>query len=304
MKAKTALFGAIVLLAVAGRAQQTTAAAPAVMPLSLDEAVRRGLANGEETRISASRIADARQQVRIAQSAAWPQVTTQVSYGRTIYTPFDFSSFPLPAGVVFPFGQKNTWNASLNVNQLLFDGGIVRSGIAIAKQAALIADARGVEDRAQVELGIIEAYYGAVLAERSADIMEATEEQLDAQLNHVKLLNQAGNASDLEVLRVTVLRENVEPQRIEVLNSRDLALLNLKRIINLDVPIRLTDGLAVATLRRLDDAEIDEMLRQSIDHRGVIHAAERGVAVLEEQVRITQAAFLPAVAFNLRLNEQ
>jgi outer membrane protein len=296
----------IVYVGVLSVAHPTLAADTTPVSLSIADAIRRGEENGEETKIADSVIAEANDQLRVARSAALPGISTQATYLRTIRTPFDLSAFPLPAGVKLPFGQKNTWNGGIDISQPIYTGGAIRAGIAVADESMLSAKARAVETRAKLELDIIEAYYNAVLAERSAGIIAATEEQLDAQLRQVKLLNQAGNASDLEVLRVSVSRENVEPQRVAVMNGRDLALLNLKRLVNIDsrTEIKLTDGLSQRAYRLLSRDEVEELVSRAVERRAVIEAARQGVAILEQQVRLAQATQRPNVAASLHLGQQ
>lgn len=298
--------GLAAILCLALAATTVAATADDATSLSLTDAIRRGLETGEESRIASSRVTEAEEQLRVARSALLPDVAAQLTYARTIRTPFDMSAFPLPPGVSLPFGQKNTWSGGLNINQLVYTGGQVTGGIRIARELVSSAVAQSAEDRSRLELEIVESYYGTVLADRAAAIVEATVTQIGAQLDHVKLLHEAGNASDLEVLRVSVARENLEPERVQSANARALAMLNLKRLVNIDpgVEVHLSDGLGAGQFARVATRDVDVLVSRAIERRAALEAARRGLAVFEEQARLADAAFRPQVALSLHFGGQ
>lgn len=103
---------------------------------------------------------------------------------------------------------------------------------------------------------------------------------------------QQGTASDFDVLRARVERDNLEPPIIEAQNVRRLAELELKRLINVPaeqpvVPTTELDLAAVAIDR--------EALRAALDDRPALRSLDAVIAAREGAVRIAKAARLPSV---------
>jgi outer membrane protein len=119
--------------------------------------------------------------------------------------------------------------------------------------------------------------------------------QADTFLVQQRLRQQAGVASDLDLLRAEVAAENLRPQAIGARNAASLATLDLKRLIDLplDRPVRLTTPLAVPSAQQLATPQVDP--RQLLARRAAVQAAERQVAIREQQVRIARGGYLPSV---------
>ena len=73
--------------------------------------------------------------------------------------------------------------------------------------------------------------------------------QAESFLNQERLRLEAGYASDLDVMRAEVALENLRPELVQARNALELALLDLKRLVNLPLaqPVRLTTPLEVPT---------------------------------------------------------
>ncbi|HEX7090299.1 MAG TPA: TolC family protein [Longimicrobiales bacterium] len=320
-------------------------AAAAGTPLSLQDALSRALEQSEEVRLAAARVDEVRAQAKSARSAALPQVNAQLAYTRTLRSVFqNVGGFTLPDSLRFepdpnqpleervryledrtpnaalgalgalfsdlPFGNENTWIAGLSVSQPVFTGGRISSAISAAESAAEAARAGLEETRADVALEVKRAYYDALLASRSAEIVELSAELAREHLEQVRLRLEAGRASELEALRAEVELENLMPQLVQARNQRDVAMLNLKRLINLpaDADIVLTTELDAQTSNGTDLVAIElptpEQAEELLRRRAAVRAAQEQVAMREEQVDIARAAYLPTIALTGNLTRQ
>lgn len=318
---------------------RTTAASDSLR-LSLRDALRRGLADAEEIHLADATIEDARQQVAAAKSGLFPKIDARLSYQRTIRTPINTGGgFSLPDSLQFrpdslgsildrlryleqntpnaglgalgslfdglPFGQANTYVGTLSLSQTLFDPSLF-SGIKIAKDFEEAAGAQASEQRLDLGLSIIEAYLDAVLADRQAGIVAFSAIQLGDQAEQVRLIRAAGNASDLDVLRVEVDLQNIEPQRVAALNARDVALLNLKRLINVSAsqPVVLTELLASDGFQPVPEAVTNELANAALSRRGSVLARELEVKIRGEQIGLARGAYFPRVTASANFGKQ
>ncbi len=320
------------------------AADTAGQPLSLEAALARALDRSEEVRGARAQVKYASAQVGTARASALPQVNTQLAFTRLLRSVYQGVGFTLPDSLKFepnpdaslaervkyledktpnaalgalgdifgnlPFGRPNTWVAGLTVAQPIFAGGRIRAGIDMAEDAADAARASLEEARGDVAQQVKQAYYDAVLAGRSATIMEESVELARRHLAEVKLREDAGRASELDTLRAAVDLENLVPQLVQARNARDLALLNLKRLVNLpaDGQLRLTTELQATTADGTSVASLELPTLQAasprLARRATVVAAEKQISVRRAQVSIARAAYLPTVALTGNLNRQ
>jgi outer membrane protein TolC len=294
---------AILVLAPPPTARAQESGSPDTLALTLAAAVDRGVSLSEEVRWARAGRLIADGQVTQVRAGALPQVTSALGYNRTLASIFDDFVMAPPAddeedpglGDLFgdlPFGRPNTWTASLQITQPLYSGGRVGTGLAIAYQVRRAADLELEEAEAEIALQVRTAYFQAVLASEFVDIAREAYELATAQLEQVELFRRQGTASEFDVLRARVERDNLEPSIIEAANARRLAELNLKRIIN--VPAAQPLALSTPLDPRLLDVD-GAALRAALDRRPALGALEAVVSAREGAVRIARAARLPSV---------
>ncbi len=314
----------------------TALASGDTVALSLAQAVGLALEKSEEIRLARAQVDAARAQVGSARSAMLPQINTQVTYTKTLRSVFQNQGFEIPDSLRFepdsmasvlqrlsylenhsenaalgalgglfgnlPFGRENTWLAGATFNQPIFAGGRLSSAVKMAGHGATAAEAGLEEARANVDADVRQAYFDARLAQESADIVAKSVELARQHLEHVQLLLENGRASELDVLRSQVELDNLGPQLVQARNARDVAVLNLKRLVNLpmDAPVRLTTGLepAESGMPAPEAVHFPSLAEASdrLARRASLRAAEETVGMRREQVDIARAAFLPSIA--------
>lgn len=300
--------------------------------LSLPEAVSRALGESQEVRLARAQVEIAEAQVRETRAGALPQVDASLAYTRTFASAFEGSGgFELPDSLRFepdttaslaervrylerraplaglagigqlfsdlPFAQENVYAAQLTGSQLLYSGGRTGAALRISRDFREAARLMLTEEEAEIELRVRTAYYRALLARELEEIALAALEQAEAFLAQERLRLSAGRASELEVLRAEVSRDNLRPQVVEAQNLAQLAVLDLKRLVDLPLgaPVRLTTPLEAPAA-----APGPALAAEATAGRAAVAAAERQVAMREEGIRIARGAFLPSV--NLQMN--
>jgi outer membrane protein len=301
--------------------------------LSLDEAVRRALGQSEEIRLARSQVDLAETQVREARSGIYPQINANVGYTRTFASSFGGgggitipdslqfrpdSTAPLAERVRYleenaplaglgglgslfgnlPFGQENAYQATLTGSQLLYSGGRTGAALRIARDYREVSRLGLAEQSAEIELQVRSAYVRALLAQELAASAQQALDQAEAFLRQERLRLTAGRASELEVLRAEVSRDNLRPQLVQAQNAAELASLDLKRLVDipLNAPLALTTRLDVPSAEALAQPAI---AAEATARRASIEAAERQVSIAEQNIRIARGAYLPNVSMNM-----
>jgi outer membrane protein len=306
--------------------------------LELTDAIARAVGQSEEVRLARSQVDLAGAQVTAARSAALPQIDGNVSYTRTFDSPFNTGGFTLPDSLTFepdttlsleervrylerrapgaglggigalfgnlPFGQANSYVLSGSLAQPLYSGGRVGAGLAIAREYRDASELTLAESLADIELNVQNAYYRALLAAELEAISRAAVAQAESFLKQERLRLEAGQASDLDAMRAEVSLENLRPELVEAQNAASLALLDLKRLVDIPLaqPLVLTTSLTAPSAADLADPQVDAL--SVLARRASVQAAERQVEIRRQQVRVARGALLPSVSLSMNYGRQ
>lgn len=316
--------------------------ASTAVDLSLQEAIARAAGRSEEVELARAAVESAETQITAARSAGLPQLNATTSYARTFVSPFtrglefrlpDEDRFnpdptaPLEERVTYleqnadsavlttladilttslqgvGLGSPHAYTANLSGSQVLYSGGRISAALGIATAARDAARFTYEEEVAEAELAVRTAYYRALLARELESIAQAALVQAESFLNQERLRLEAGFASDLDVMRAEVALENLRPELVQARNALELAMLDLKRLVNLPLsqPIRLTTPLEIPTgappVTRVDMNEL-------LEKRAALQAARRQVAAGEYGVRAARAEYLPAISLQVAYGGQ
>lgn len=278
--------------------------------VTLDECIASALETGEEMRLAEADRITAHALYVQARATAFPQLSASGSYRKQIESVFGdvgdsgIEAFDpdttasieervrdlekaLPSsgfyaiGALFSsssFASEHTWTGSLALSQRLFQGGSIWNSIGAARHALAAADLNRADRREEVVLSVRTGYLAALLAERQVRIAELSLEQADTQLRRVQLRQEAGQASEFELLQAQVERDNQLPTVKAAEAARTSAFLDLARICNLPA----TRPLGLAT-RLLDEAVVPAQPALP-DTSGLVEAAleSAGIRGLEE----------------------
>lgn len=321
-----------ILLAVPAAAQS-----PAPRRLSLEEALTLAEAGSEQVQIAQAGVRRADDQIVLARSERYPQLNSGFAYQRTLQTQFD-GIFDAPAGppcpglmvdasrpiadrvaeverflqcpVSFsfggegsdlPFGQLNTWTASLQFSQLVWNGGRVEAQERQARAGRTAASLGVTTTRAQLELDVATAYFDAALSDRLVAITRSTLDQAGATLTQIEAQFGVGNLPEFEVLRARVSRDSQRAALIGAEAQRELAYLRLKQLLELpaDLPLELDVDLnnpAGAPAERWASALANAEAGYQPIERRALEQAEAAIEANEAAVSIARAQRKPSVS--------
>jgi outer membrane protein TolC len=285
-------FAAAVLLAPSvGSAQRTD-----TLRLSLQDAVSIALQASDEVRLSAmlAEIADA--QFGTARATSLPQLRLNTTYSHAWE-----NARANAVGQVF--NQPNTYNTSLTLSQTLFQGGRIVAGMrsANATRAATHLDEQEVKARLTVD--VQRAYLQVLFATRMLSIQNQNLTLAASRAVQVQQLQTAGRAARYDVLRANVEKSNIEPVVIQAKNDRDIAELDLKRLLN--VPVNQT----IALTTTIDPVGLRVMLASfddttALPDRPSLRSAELLLNARHQAVVVARADLMPTASISFQSGYQ
>jgi outer membrane protein TolC len=290
--------------------------------VSLHAAIERALRVGVEIQGARSQLDIARAMYVQARSTALPQLNLSVGYTRQLESAFsgtmpriqpfeaDTSASEieriealedaLPTaslvtlGRVFSstaFASENSWVASLAISQRVFEGGLVWHSIAAARHAIRSAESTRDDRERDIVMDVRAAYLNALLADQGVRIAELSLAQAETQLRRAQLRAEVGESSEFELLQAEVARDNLTPAVLQARTNREVAYLEIKRLINVPAAAPL-----VLTSPVLNDQALPEN-PAAVDTAGLVARALRAPAIraLAEAVEAREHA-VPAIA--------
>lgn len=260
--------------------------------LDLETAVRTALDRNPQLRAARFGLDEANEQVSEAWGSVYPSLDFSSTYTRNVSPAVNF----LPANIFDPnaeegelisvqFGADNTWQMSVNLEQPLFNAAaFIGVGAAGRYKALQEESVRG--QAHEVVTRVRESYYGLLLAQEQARLTENSVRRVRESLTETRALNQAGLASDYDVLRLEVELANLEPALRQATNA--VAQGRRQMGIDLGLDAEATEALSVeGTLAELDlgDPSANSPAnRQILSFVGVPWSDEPGTPELAEMV--------------------
>jgi len=254
----TAVALLLLVLPLASSTLQAQGTAPNAAPaaLSLAEALQMAEQRSAGVRAAAAGADRARGQLRQANSQLLPQINGAANYQRAIQNQFQAISeqFAPDSGsgggddgianspLAQIFAAPNTFIFTLSATQNLWTAGRLTAQRAGAEAGLSAADIALSSAKAQALLDVAQAYYDAVAAERFAEIADSTLALTERTLSQVRLAREVGTASEFDLLRAQVTRDNQRPAAIQARGARQAAQLRLKQLLRLPLaqPLTLT----------------------------------------------------------------
>ena len=290
-----------VLAACAVSAPAHAARPPVLSPtdtlhLSLEAAVARALASGSDMQVARASVGIAQGRVKEVLAQALPQITGTVSYNRKFDSVFRDLATQDTSGLgdLFAntsFGAVHGWTTDLTASQLLWSGGRVGAGIAAAKAVRNSVANDRAQAEADVRLNVQQAYWNALYTHEVVAIAQHGLQQAREHLRQVELYRKQGSRSEYDLLQAQVDAANSEPPVVAARSAAQLALLSLKRALNLplsqplvlDTPLTFGDRQLPVPAESPSDASI----------RPAVQSAEAAVAARRAALRVEKSGRWP-----------
>ena len=270
---------------------------PGVIPLSLQDAISRGLKQNLGLLLSHADIGSARGQRWEQMSALLPHVTAApyVDASKINLPEIGLSSFP---GVTLPrsIGPFSYFDARAAVTQTLFDWKSVNATRA-ASQSLKSAAYTFKDARDLVVLAVGYVYLQAIADEARIETAEAQVKTAQALYDQAADQINAGTSPDIDGLRTKVELQNRQQQLIQAKNNLAIQKLTVARVIGL-APGQEFEFTDKSPYQAIEATSVDEVLGRAYASRSDFQAAMRDVRAAEFARKAAVAGYLPSLSFN------
>ncbi len=136
------------------------------------------------------------------------------------------------------FGVQYQSSFGLELNQLLFDGSYL-VGLQASKTYKELSNKNLKRSRIETAIGVTKAYYSVLVSNEQLSLLDANIERLKKSLNDTKALFANGFVEKIDVDRLTVLNNNLETERGNVIRLLELNLNLLKFQMGMNIQFKL-----------------------------------------------------------------
>lgn len=260
--------------------------------LTLDESVKRGLEENRDIAVARERLVELDGIKGEALAGGLPQFTAASSFQRQWRRPQIIIN-----GLPFTMGTANTYQASVGVTQMLWDGGRVIKAVKAAKteKARGIENVRDAED--QIRLQVKQTFYQILYVEKVIDVLDRQLKQLHMHLDSIRARFEKGIDSDYVLMRQEVEVSNVEPQLLEAKRNRELLLNGMKVILAIPqqdefVPIGSFDYHTKVL------PNVETLIESARAKRPDLSAEKLRAKSLEQMIGMERAGYWPTLNFS------
>lgn len=272
-----------------GSAPPQQTASPEPVPLSLKDAVARGLQYNLGLLLQEASVTQARGERWRALEQLLPNLSSSLNDRQTVINLAVFG-FKADPSIIGPF---NIFDARVALSQPLVDIQAMNDYRASALNAR--AEAEGVKSaRDLVVLVAVNLYLEAVTASSRIELAQAQRQTAEALFQQATDLKNSGIVAGVDVLRAQVQVQNQRQREIVATNDFAKAKLQLARAIGLPAgqSFTLTDKMPYAPL---PDVNLEDALKRAYESRADFLAARDRLAAAEATRRAASAVRLPTL---------
>ena len=268
---------------------------PGVLPISLEDAINRGLKQNLGLLLSSQDVGSARGQRWQQLSSLLPNVTTTsyVDRSQINLAEFGFSGFP---GITIPsiVGPFTYYDARAYVTQSVFDWKAVNNTHS-ASQNVKAAQYTYKDARDLVVLAVGYNYLQAIADEARIETAEAQVNTGQALYNQASDQLKAGTSPAIDELRAHVELQTRQQQLIQARNDLAIQKLTIARVIGLapGQEFELTDK---SPYEPLEGITVEDALKRAYASRSDFQAAMATVSSAEYSRRAAHAGYYPSLS--------
>ncbi|MDP2187691.1 MAG: TolC family protein [Sphingobacteriaceae bacterium] len=267
---------------------------------TLKEAVEYALQNNVKAKNAQLDERIAKMKVREITTIGFPKISA--SYGvnnnyiiqRVIIPDGSIFNPNAPAGVpiALEFQPQYGGNASVNLNQLVFDGSYI-VGLQAAKTYRDLAARSSEMTQVEVAENVKKAYYGVLVNMERKGLLDAALIRLDSSLTQMKGMYANGFIEKIDLDRLQVQRNNLAVERDKINRFDEISLLLLKFQMGypLDQNLVLSDKLREINF----DANILEQTGVNPMDRPEMRLLQTQKAATKLELKNIQAGYLPSI---------
>jgi outer membrane protein len=268
-----------------------------VKQLSLAEALKLGIANSKNLKLSQNRIDRAVAQMKITRDNVLPTANASLSYSHA-----EIPTNTLIIGGADPLHlpkRADTYLGTAAVEELIYGGGRLKLAEQSTKLLTDVARLDADKSQEDISYAVINTYYSLYKVAQSKRVIEQNQEAIAAQLKQSQRFFEQGIVTKNDVLRFQLQQQNVNLSALEAENNRKIINYNLDILLGLpeNTDVQVNDPDAAFKLAQ----PLNSYIELGVANRQELRSLDLRNQVAELNVKTVKSNTLPTVGVGANL---
>lgn len=270
---------------------------------SLRSAVQYAVKNNHDLKSAHIDVSKAESTVKETFGNALPKLDLNFQYNRNLKVPVLFLPAQILQGpnaepgtfVALPAGADNSFNSSIQLTQTVFNSAVF-TAMNTSKKFLDVAKEVQQSKIQKAILNVERAYYSALLAKESVELLKQSLGNTEENFRNVKALYANGAAGEYDAIRSEVAVENLRPSVLDA-EARYADAINILKVtlgLDLEESIVLTDSLAFTPL---EQPSTSKFVGSALESNNDLKTIKLQQLVNDDAVEVYKAEYLPTVNF-------
>jgi outer membrane protein len=201
-----------------------------------------------------------------------------------------------------PFGVKNYYNYVFSVQQPIYRGRSLVTGVELGELDLEFSKADMTRTKSDIILAVHEAYYNLLKTRKFVEVAEQSLEERKAHLKDSKAYYKAGLTPKNDMLQSEVQLSGAEIELIRAMNLSIMALARLNTLLRRPVETEIQ----VEDILKYEPSEIswDLSVEQAKKFRPELKQSDISIEQADKNIILTRAPYLPAVSVSANYLKQ
>jgi len=264
--------------------------------LTLEQAIKNGLDNNRQLKISTDKVALAEIKYKEAVDLTLPSLKASAGYTRLsdVEEPkIQFPGFAEPVAL-FPV-YVNNYSAKVSLSETIFSGFRLKYAMASQQFLQQAAKLDATHEKDEVIFNIINAYFNLYKLQQSIRIVSENIRSLDQRISEAEKMEAQGVLLHNDLLKLQLQQSNTSLTQIDLQNNLAIATYNFNILIGSNEKTALIiDSTIVKEMEPLKT--LDEYMSDAFKNRGDLQALSTRGKSLENNLKIAKNSYYPQLA--------
>lgn len=264
--------------------------------LSLDEAIKMGLANSKELKLAGQKIQEAVVQVEVARKKSLPTASATAGYSHALMLTRSFglpsSDGQDPKSIEFPFDNA-LYQATLSINEPIYAAHKYEYAREQASLLLQLSKMDAEKNQQEVIYAIVNSYINYHTILQNLKVLQQNLDDINQKLDEIKKFESQGLATRNDVLRYELQQSEIKLQLEDLENNRQIANYSMNILLGLpdSADLRVED-----ISYRLDaGAGFSDFLQQAVKNRTEFRSIDYNKQLAEIDIKNIKADRMPEI---------
>jgi len=259
--------------------------------LSLQEAVRLGLENSKQLKLSQARVDEAVSQYNQVKDEALPSAKASFAYN---HAEILNDKFQLGGGEPFDLPTRSdAYIGTVSLQQLVFQGNKLKFAKLSTELLTNVSRLDIEKNKQEITYNIINGYFNLYKVVQSQKVVEQNLDVIERQIKQSQRFFEQGLITQNEVLRFQLQKSNVQLTALDLENNRKIVNYNLDLLLGL--PENATIRIAEIPVINPASSGLQNFLDTALEAREELKQVDLRTQIAEYNIKSTKANVLPSL---------